>query len=211
MPRPYKGGFGSAEGGEVALGRQAVGLAWAVWVVQHDRHQALTRFALAKESAGCLIVYRSAAERAAHMGARDGALVGVKINRTAIRPDDFDLHAPRLMVGDELESDLSLVLFGQPGLAHERDFGAAGGVLAGQCPRPDVADGDASVGVGGIKAVQFLAGLLHYPNSPRYHPFQQLLPVTLREFQHSLQDQHSYGIVVQGIGLAAQAQRLQGD
>ena len=42
MPRPYKGGLGGAVGFQVALGGQAVGLARALGVVEHDGHQALT-------------------------------------------------------------------------------------------------------------------------------------------------------------------------
>jgi hypothetical protein len=104
----FQGSFGGAVGFQVMLGGQAVGLAWAVWVVQHDGHHSLTRFALAEEAAGSLVVYRAAAERTAHMRARDGALFGVKINRTAIRPDDFDLQRRGLWLGISLRAILLL-------------------------------------------------------------------------------------------------------
>jgi hypothetical protein len=138
MPCPYKGSFSGVVGLQVVFSRKAVGFARAVWVVEHDGHQALTRFALAEKFAGRLVVYRAAAERTANMGTRDGALLGIKIHWTAVLPDDFEVQTPGVLVRDEFEGNLLLILFCQPPIGSEGNLYAARGVLARDGAHPVV-------------------------------------------------------------------------
>jgi hypothetical protein len=107
-------------------------------VVQRDGHQALPRFALAEKPSGGLVVNRSAAERAAHMRARDGAFFGVEVYGLSICPDNLGIYAPGVLVRDKFECNLLLILFCQPPIGSEGNLYAARGVLARDGAHPVV-------------------------------------------------------------------------
>jgi hypothetical protein len=85
------------------------------------------------------------------MGTRNGAFFGVKVYRTAVLPDDFEVQTPGVLVRDEFECNLPLIFFGQPPIGSEGNLYAAGRVLARDGAHPVVTDRDGAVSIVRVK------------------------------------------------------------